>query len=533
MSPDVLSGNQASEDFAAFKNLLENGYGGFRYFRSQGTDWDKLFRRYRKKIRRQKPWTLVAFFSLLDGLFREAKVVDNHLLLTARSENSSLWSAPARSQWKVAFADYLARQSGEKILLVARSSPTALGRVVKEIEGQSPESFLFPTFVPGMEGRVFLVGSFAERPLESLRVRFAGSPEDEVLVLHEGRIQASERRGGAFSLETVDGIPVVAVHSLNTGYAAELERFVETARELRKEKVIILDLRGCAGGSNEYSIRWLQGLTSGTVNTEIVKEWRQSLVEQVGAVNRWRKALLSARDEAGRAAIRDYLDRAQERLEIAERTEMGPRWNPQEYSFTGSAEAEFAGTLIVLSDRRNASAGESSINAARGLRSVVVLGENSAGVNSFSPINYYQLPNSRIGIQMGEAVNFFGEEVFEGKGVPPDFWVDQADALPLAVSYAKKILSGLATADEINKNGSGSPELRGRRSASGNCEFVGSVGAHGSDEHGRTHAGYRFDEDCNPIPLDEGPLRALDGQERRPVESRGASSTLERHGEDR
>ncbi len=84
------------------------------------------------------------------------------------------------------------------------------------------------------------------------------------------------------------------------------------------------------------------------------------------------------------------------------------------------------------------------------------------------------------------------------------------------------------TVDNLNKADSESPALRGKRNSSGNCEIVGKAAAQGTDQKGRTHVGYRFDENCNAIPLDEEALRALEGQEGDPVESREASSGQER-----
>jgi len=81
---------------------------------------------------------------------------------------------------------------------------------------------------------------------------------------------------------------------------------------------------------------------------------------------------------------------------------------------------------------------------------VIILGENSGGVNTFGPLYPYRLPNSRIKIYLAQGITLYRGEVCESKGIPPDLWIDEEDILPSALEYAKK---HVPLSDEKRGNG--------------------------------------------------------------------------------
>jgi C-terminal processing protease CtpA/Prc len=148
----------------------------------------------------------------------------------------------------------------------------------------------------------------------------------------------------------------------------------------------------------------------------------------------------NARGEEGRRQIRKDLESAMQRLGGLDVASVIKRWKTKTFDYPGRAPGKFGGTLIVLSDRKNGSAGESFARLAKSLSGTVVMGENSSGVNTFCPIHMYPLPHSRLKLTMGWAINHSDGKIFEGKGYAPDIWIDEADALPVAISYAKSVL---------------------------------------------------------------------------------------------
>ncbi|NNN05670.1 MAG: hypothetical protein HKL90_07195 [Elusimicrobia bacterium] len=251
--------------------------------------------------------------------------------------------------------------------------------------------------------------------------------------------------GRPFESRTIDGIPVLSLRTLRLEHASDMERFVATAEKLRREPFIILDLRGNNGGNDGYGVRWLRALTNETIHYGLEKDALLSPLVGVGEINARNDRLQYVQDAEGRRQIEDLLDSAVKRLEKSDASAQPRKWETRTFDYPGQARRKFPGTLIVLSDGANSSSGESFVRMARSLSSTVVLGENSAGVETFSPVNMYRLPDSGIEISMGGAINQMDGTIFEGKGISPDLWIDEADILPVAVSYAETILKKSST----------------------------------------------------------------------------------------
>lgn len=438
-SPDDLSRAQALDDFAAFERLIREAYGGYDHFRVKGTDWDALFRESRRRIRDRKTWTLTAYFELLNEFIRGAGVSDGHLWLTARSPTLSLRGYPGLKRWTARFADVYVQKSKGRFLVFPRSSPRAARRELLGVEGRSPGEFLFPTYDPDVEGQLFLLGSFGERPMSELSCRFADGAAER-LPLHPQRMTFSIENRPAFEFEIKDRIPLVSLRSLQPSHETDLARFAETADRLKDARAAVLDLRGCDGGNDGYGVRWVQTLSSGTVHTRITKRSRVSAVASAGEINEWLKILSETSDPEGRRHIEGYIEEAKARLRHIESTGMPPGWKTETFDLPGGSSTPFSGALIILSDRANGSACEGLMKVALSLSSAVVMGENSYGVSTFAPVNLYRLPNSKIDIQIGEAVSTFRGDISEGKGIAPDLWIDEPDPLPAALSYARGLL---------------------------------------------------------------------------------------------
>lgn len=441
-SPENLSQEQVLADFTALEKLLKRAYSGYDYFEEQGADWEALFVEYRQKLRDRREWSLDAFFSLLMSLFRDARIVDGHMYLAAHSPSTNLVGRPGRKPWTARFADFYVRQSAGKFFLAPRvSTMPALGSELLSVDGQVPDKFLFPTHVPRLEGQAFLLGSFGEKPQNELHCRIAGKDEPLVLPLHVSRMGNFDSERPILRYETVEGVTVVAIRSMEPQYAKELERFVATAEKVRNQPAVILDLRGIPGGGLGHGLRWLGKLTNETFRLRYKVAELLSPEVYAGEINSLRDDLRKTEEEKGRQYLLKYIEQAAQRLDQAQRAPPATRWGEAKtYSYTGEAPQRFPGALIVLSDKRNASSGESFADAARSLPNAIIMGENSSGANTFCPTRMYHLPNSNIEITMGEAIKAWEAGTMEGKGLVPDIWVDEVDAMPVALDYVKTIL---------------------------------------------------------------------------------------------
>lgn len=428
------------EDFSNLREIVTNAYGGFGYFEAKGGEWDKHFDAAAAELRERSNWETAAYFGVLMRLFKSVGVVDGHLSLSARSVTFNLAGSPGLSVWWPRFSDYYVRKSGGKFFLIARSvSVPSIDGELLSVDGASPDRFLFPTYVPDRPGELFLLGYFGDQIRGKLLCRIAGTKDTKELKLHAGRMFRFGRPMPLFEEKRVDGIPVLSLRTLRDENAADLERFVKTAEKLRREPVVVLDMRGNDGGSDGYGIRWLQMLSSSTVRVAVSQDERISPWARVGAVNHLKERLHEVGDAQNQAAFETRLAVATKALEASE-TKSGERARGFPFfDLAGKAPENFTGRLIVLSDRRNGSAGESFLEMAKALPGTVVVGENSNGVNAFGPIGLYQLPHSSIRLTMGTAITRWGGEIREGSGILPDVWIDEPDILPAVVSYAKTL----------------------------------------------------------------------------------------------
>jgi len=452
VSPADLSPAQAMADFSVLKNLLKEGYAGYDYFAQRGTNWKKLFKEATVKLKNRDYWPVEEYLSFLDKLFKDAGIKDNHLYFSANISGERTIVAPYTGHWTPRFADYYVERKGNRFYLVPRDLLRKEDGAIEllKVNAQTPDNFLFQTYVPSGSDRLFLLGLFAEIPINSISCmidRGSGTVEIITLPLHPIRKQP-EVSGPIFEFRHMEGIPYVALRSMRSWHSAEMEEFIRSAGKLRSSPVAILDLRGNNGGNDGYGISWLRELTRGPVKSARTKKSLISPVTMQGEVNMCRGNLLNAEDEASRKNILNDIAEAEKHLKTEESAEPGGKsrnsrhWETTTFSWSGYAAGKFTGMLLILSDARNGSAGESfleMIQSSLGKRAIV-MGENSTGVNTFGPQYRYQLPNSRIQVFLTQGINVgAGGQIFESKGFSPDIWMDDGDVLPAALSLAKRL----------------------------------------------------------------------------------------------
>jgi len=220
-----------------------------------------------------------------------------------------------------------------------------------------------------------------------------------------------------------EGYPVI-VHRIAPGWEEEeMKRFTDGAKELKNEKVAILDIRGHVGGADMFGRGWVQNYTGSLrgpsagrimvdLRTQTAQKFQVSWYEGTDRDSGWAESRFSP-VEGGWSNI----------------SFSKPRFHTNDRY------------LIVLIDDNNASAGESFVRFLKQVENVIIIGSNTSGVSTVGNVATFFLPHSAIPIQMG--VSLFLEpdlSMREGIGIEPDIWVDPRGSLELAIKFAKNYL---------------------------------------------------------------------------------------------
>lgn len=236
------------------------------------------------------------------------------------------------------------------------------------------------------------------------------------------------QRSSYYSLTEKDGIPIVAVNSfyLDNGSFADLNSYLNDAKGLRGEEVIIVDLRYNTGGHDSLCPMWLYSLTGGT---QVPRS-----VGYISYISRMNEYIISSNSEAV-DDLHSQLDFHKDYPEymglLSEKTtyESGNIYavSPDE-GFT-----QYDGTIFVLFNKETYSAGELALFEFENMSNVVFVGMNSngclltGGTNAAAPV---YLPNSGLPIKYSMMVVTSDiMEGFDSAGYLPDVVVDNATAV--------------------------------------------------------------------------------------------------------
>ena len=372
-------------DLGVLERVLRGGWAGYDVRAAEGVDWKATFERLRvgiAELPEPVPSDVLQRY-LAEGL-RAAR--DNHL---------QLWWVDARG-----------RRHGSSAVGPHLDAWTQDGGV-----GEGAFLARSPLRV---EKRALVLAEASPGP-EWRRLDGAASP---------ARGRPFERDGG-----------VLTLRSLDNAYPSALGAFVESAPFVRALPWAVLDLRGNGGGADTAAIDFVRGITSGALRYSRVDVLQSSVTRQ-GWANMY--TCNSARPDIEREA---RLTAEEQRDAWLGTLDEGPVREVQSFTdnvFEGQAPAVFSGVLVVLVDRRCASACESLVTFARQVPGVVVAGENTAGAGVFGETLQYRLP--RTGLWLRAGCKRFGWTE-ESRGVLPDFWIDDRDPLGVAIELAQCLSS--------------------------------------------------------------------------------------------
>jgi len=223
-----------------------------------------------------------------------------------------------------------------------------------------------------------------------------GREQTQKLVWRQSGAHAAPETGTDFRLLREDGLVYLSQRSFAMKYAdGEIAEFVASGAELAEAEVILLDLRGNTGGSEEYIGQWIANFTGQTPEPFRAFSTRFSPLQ----AEAWRRA----------------------GYPLPEQVEMGSFL----FALQQGAMLENSTPVIVLVDDKCSSAGESALNFLRGMEQVLVVGSNTAGYQLCGNQMVLALPNSHLTVAFGVSLQFNDTlENVDFRGFEPDVWCD-------------------------------------------------------------------------------------------------------------
>jgi C-terminal processing protease CtpA/Prc len=206
-----------------------------------------------------------------------------------------------------------------------------------------------------------------------------------------------------------------------SGPPAELERLEQLVKdypEHRRSPLIVVDMRGNAGGNDDYAYRWVAQAKRGPWQTVT------GSVYPVGSFLPWK----AWNDEVWAAISENRVD---DPASVARRNELRQKWPPNTAGlsiafkpdrYQGDAKVPYKGRIFVLVDRPCGSSGESAALAFQGGLGAKLVGERTAGLMEYGNVRTLVLPRTHLVFQFATKRNYFLTPM-EGLGTPVDVYL--------------------------------------------------------------------------------------------------------------
>lgn len=425
-SPWRISRDEAVEDAERFFRLLRHGWCGYAYFRAdvdkEAAAVDPFGMAQQAVIARLKEkdhWSPGALADLIHS--KLAFVSDCHLKLGKKTfcQRQEFWFDP-HLEFHEEGGEYRFTLDGAEYLLV-------------KVDGASPAPHLFPSVSAAGEA-IHLMGALSPGEPEPLVVT-ARRDGDEVQ-LRRSLAQSDFRSRERFAEERIGGIPVVRLRSFADYYGRELEAIVDSAEKYRGEPYVILDIRGNGGGNTRWPRQWLYSFTGHSPSLKQALTELVSRTSMTGRANLFALMLESYREQE-RPPVQADFERFHAEAARFDDPAVKPYWSHVTIPPIDPIPNET--TLIVIQDRRVASAGESVVSYLMNqVENVVFVGENTMGALTFGQLSAHRLPHSNLLAYLPIKLNVpLDMEIREARGFAPDYWVPAQQALNHAVAAAR------------------------------------------------------------------------------------------------
>ena len=406
-----LSQVRAIGDLQHLHDLLRLNYAGYDdlewRLRCDGSSWSQRTDRFVDELRSRPNWPAGDFYALVRRYLEP--VQDTHFWTQGPASLLGLFKPPVDryvTPFTPYFTDLRLRADGDGFRVI--SAPKELGHVdglelravgvVSNHRAALAQPYLFPTVSVLGEDEEFLLGCFSDRPSPApLKLEFHGTgnpPVSVTLSLHRSQATVGSFVMPSWTLRRPPQVayPTLTVRTMDRQILAGLP---ETAGPLSKEPVIVIDLRGNDGGSDEPAMNWCAGFSKQRYRFGPGADLQRGVAE---GRDRWTCGFGGSWDE----------------------TRMG----------VNAAKQPYAGQLFILIDKGTASSGETFAAFASQIPGAILLGENSAGCTLYGNCDIQEkLPASGITIRFGRTKFLDGavRPTREGVGFFPDYWLDERD----------------------------------------------------------------------------------------------------------
>ena len=217
-----------------------------------------------------------------------------------------------------------------------------------------------------------------------------------------------------YDYSTIDNIPIFTIRSF--GDIAELEDFMESAKQAHTEDMIILDIRGNRGGQDIVPFTWFQNFTGEIPQIQLTTIRLANLIN-----NHITKSVAETLDYE--SLSEEFKQLFQEELQIANGKENKWYITEENKKFVHNKTK-----IFVLMDNKVASSSERFIQYLDTLENVVFIGTNTSGCYLSLQSIQCTLPHSQIVVTYGDTLNIVNDYI-EGKGFEPDIWIGGNEVL--------------------------------------------------------------------------------------------------------
>ena len=385
-----LTKEMALEDLSIFHYLFNNAYSGKDFYKLKGFKFDPLFEEVKQKLKRKNSITSYDLIDFFLSIVHE--IHDGHFAFWFGDKFKSL-----ERKKRAYFADVLLKKANKGYLVIKSLNDNIT--VGSMVQIKDAEKYLFRTLAPPDENHYFL-GIRSWQPVNKISLTI-NDEEIEIPVTVCKTTLAEKDDIGIFKHSNINGYDYVsssrfwAYHdNLSKRDDEVMGRFKSCGYNLREKNIVIWDLLNNGGGNSDYPMAFLKGL-NGYV------EWKS----QIAILHSPPISYIQSQSYTTDENVKE--------------------WTFHTATSTTEKRSYFKGTLYIISNDRIGSSGEIALMMAKCVDNCVIVGQNSRGTGLFGEVLHFQLPNSKICIQLPRKI--FLHDVNEGMGIEPDYWINSTN----------------------------------------------------------------------------------------------------------
>ncbi len=403
----------AAEDIRTFGSLLKHTYARYDRYAQAGVNVDEIVEQHAHHVAQKDHITFAdAFLPLLTEL--RVAVPDNHLN-PGMHERDDLWKSPELLVREFRGpSDRLddARRAAGAIASTAQQVPLLRNGTLDEI------------------GSVAALGTDGEAELRRLGYAPVADATPDASLVPIDDPTYSFRRSGTTGIIRLPDFDISRPEVLKG-----LDQFVADTAQHRECDQLVIDLRGNSGGSNLSIMQWT------TAMRKPMSSHRETVTTRFGsgmqeAVSLWNLGMFIGANYADQPWALEMIEAGtatQKLWPLRPETPMSPPTAGAELRGTGTS--DWAGEILVLVDRRNASSGELPALTLRDWLGAKIVGERTGGFLEGLNVQPYQLPATGLIVNVPSIEATFDDpRIHEGAGLPVD--VALADPAASAESIA-------------------------------------------------------------------------------------------------